>query len=292
MNSSLTVTAPAKLNLFLEILSKRADGFHEIDTVTCLVSLADTLIFHRKDTGPNCLSVKENALNSLIPTDHRNLVLKAIELLERKLERVLSVDVELIKRIPTGAGLGGGSSDAAATLLALNTLFQLDLSLETLQQWGAMLGSDVPLFLASPYTRGIGRGEMLEPLPFEKKLYVVLLQPPIFLATPTVYHQHDELPPELPLRNSNGLITALANGSVEQIATECFNRLEAAAIKLHPELVFYRNLLNQPDVLCTAMTGSGSCYYALCNNEQAAQRVCQSIKEQTHDAVMVCCCTT
>ena len=289
-----TATAPAKLNLFFEILFNRDDGYHEVATVTTLIDLYDTLVFHRRESFPedetnrHPLSVRFDAIHSKVPGGKSNLVLKAVDLLERTTGRSLPVALDLDKNIPTGAGLGGGSSDAAVVLATLNEFFQLGLTSADLQRLGATLGSDVPLFLSSPYSKGTGRGEILEPLEISTSLDFILLKPPFELSTAAVYQKYNEIPRECPSQTPERIISALKNGSRKEIAAACFNRLERTAFELKPELVRFRDSLELPGVLTVRMTGSGTCFYAICEDRITVEKNIDILREKWRDSVFLC----
>ncbi|WLT33043.1 4-(cytidine 5'-diphospho)-2-C-methyl-D-erythritol kinase [Geothrix sp. PMB-07] len=249
----LSIQAPAKLNRFLAVLGRRADGFHELELVTTVLEgvaeLTDTL---SGEPGPRLsLSISGPAGEGL-ETDESNLVIRAWRLLEAAAERALPTTLHLEKRIPHGAGLGGGSSDAAAALRLGNSLFNLELAERTLLDLAAALGSDVPLFLLGGTTLGLGRGERvfpLRPLPFEPLL---LVHPGLHVSTPNVYR----VLAELGYADPRPLLSL-----PEGIAPPWRNDLTAAALKVCPALVEVREALaaagGEP-LLC----GSGSCWAA------------------------------
>jgi len=184
----LSLPAPAKLNRFLAVLSRRADGYHELELVTTVLDgvpdLTDTLV--AEPAGDLSLSLS-GPTSAGLTVDEGNLVLRAWRLLEREAGRTLPARLRLEKRIPHGAGLGGGSSDAAAALKLGNELFGLGLPVEALLRLGAALGSDVPLFVLGGTTFGVGRGERvfpLRPIPLEPLL---LVHPGLHVGTPSVY---------------------------------------------------------------------------------------------------------
>ncbi len=172
---SITVHAPAKLNLFLSIDHKRSDGFHDITSLMLSVGIYDTLVFTEEPSSEvelrvveaNSLLPQQTQVQTCIPCGEDNLVVRAIRLLQAKTGQHRGIRIQLTKRIPSEAGLGGGSSDAAATLFAANKLWQLGLSLNDLRDLAAELGSDIPFFLTES-TSAIcrGRGELIEPVPF------------------------------------------------------------------------------------------------------------------------------
>ncbi|MFL6546160.1 MAG: 4-(cytidine 5'-diphospho)-2-C-methyl-D-erythritol kinase, partial [Candidatus Udaeobacter sp.] len=174
-------SAPAKVNLFLELLAKRADGFHEIETLMVAVSLADTLtVMSAADLSLTCS-------DPTLPVGDSNLVVKAAKVLQGKTGCTSGATIHLEKRIPAEAGLAGGSSDAAATLLALNELWDLQLANESLCTIAADIGSDVAFFLNLPSAWCTGRGEVVTPVQSPAELHFVLVCPPFGISTPAVY---------------------------------------------------------------------------------------------------------
>ncbi|HYT90648.1 MAG TPA: 4-(cytidine 5'-diphospho)-2-C-methyl-D-erythritol kinase, partial [Gemmataceae bacterium] len=177
------VWAPAKVNLYLEVLAKRVDGYHEIETLMIGVSLYDTLVFKEDSSGAISLRCHRPELS----TGPDNLVMRAAERLRQHTGCPRGAHIRLVKRIPLAAGLAGGSTDAAAALAGLNRLWQLNLPDTELAELAARLGSDVPFFFATPAAWCTGRGEKVTPVALGKRLWFVLLCPPFGLATADVY---------------------------------------------------------------------------------------------------------
>ncbi len=240
---SLQIEAYAKINLGLKVLTKRPDGYHNIETLFQSISLADQLQLKSRPDKEIELVVKP----SLDIPVKKNLVYQAVQLLRKKADFRQGVSIRLKKNIPVGSGLGGGSSDAAATLAGLNKLFQLGLSQEQLLDISVALGSDVPFFLLGGRCRGAGRGEHLVKVPFKGgSTYVVLFCPPHSLSTEAVYAQFDKLPERAP----------------DAMRAEYENDLERAALKLCPELATFSKKLASIS-LKSWMTGSGTAYYTI-----------------------------
>lgn len=270
---TMTQPAPAKLNLFLEVRGKRADGFHELETCMVALDLHDSLSF--APAGDLLLSCDDPSLT----TGPDNLVMKAARLLQRHTGCQRGAAIHLTKRIPMAAGLGGGSSDAAATLRGLCQLWELPLALADLQELAAELGSDVPFFLHGPAAWCTGRGETIEPFPLTTDLAFVLLCPNLGVGTAEVYRRL-QVPGQS--RDSRAMRQALAAGNVQAIGRELFNRLEEAAWPLCPPLEPIRQLIrelsaSQP-ILGHQMSGSGSTYFVLCPSVADAQRVAAALR--------------
>ena len=237
--ADLLVRAPAKVNLFLEVLHRRADGYHELATLMTAVSLYDTLRFRDDPSG----SIRLRCDRPDLSVGPDNLVCRAAELLRRRAGRDLGADVRLWKRIPMQAGLGGGSSDAAAALAGLNALWRLGLSGAELAGLGAELGSDVAFFFAAPAAWCTGRGEKVEPIALGRPLDFVLVSPLVGLSTAEVFR--NVTPPADPLTGAE-IRRAVEAGDMEELGRRLHNRLQAAAERLRPEMAEWRERLAGP----------------------------------------------
>ncbi len=213
----LRVWAPAKVNLFFEILFKRDDGFHEIQTVATPIGLCDELEFWSRSAKNDAKIEKTSIIECVdatgapvpdVPTDDRNLIVRAAKAFDEALGEPTPVAIRVVKRIPSQAGLGGGSSDAAATLAALNELRGRPFSNERLREIGGRLGSDVPLFLLDGASVGRSRGEIVEPFDLPE-IWLVVLKPTEGLSTPAVFRQYVALPPT-PKRSLDGFCAAVS----------------------------------------------------------------------------------
>jgi 4-diphosphocytidyl-2-C-methyl-D-erythritol kinase len=261
----VTVLAPAKLNLFLEILGKRPDGYHELESLMVAVDLFDTLEFRDDPSGRIRLECDDPSL----PTDGSNLVLRAAERLKASRDSPRGASIVLRKAIPTQAGLAGGSSDAAATLAGLDRLWNLETDPEQRDELAASLGSDVTFFLHPPSAICRGRGERIEPVSLKKALHFVLVCPPEGVSTADVYRKL--IPPERP-RPIGKALEALIEGDTIALGHALFNRLQPVAESIAPGLIRVRQAMEAmrppPDGLM--MSGSGSTYFGLCRDEVAA----------------------
>ena len=283
--ASVRVAAPAKLNLYLRIIGRRPDGFHELETLFERVDLCDELSFSSNEQGL-LLSCDDPQLSC----GSDNLVLKAAELLRSTRHVQVGARIELQKRIPVAAGLGGGSSDAAATLLGLNQLWRLALTRPQLAELAAQLGSDVAFFLEpSPFAVGRGRGEQLEPLrDLPARLWHVLVIPPERLSTRAVYEGFAAQPPteKTGLTASQPSLTmclhALRNGSLSELAQALVNDLEPEAIRRCPVIHEIRTQLLRSGCAGVLTSGSGSAVFGLCQDAAHAERIAQQL--QTFEA--------
>lgn len=240
----------AKVNLALEVLGKRQDGYHELITVLQVVDLSDRLVLEENDA----LTLKTN--DPALPTDERNLVVRSGRLLQAAARVSRGVRITLDKRIPVAAGLGGGSSDAAATLWGLNRLWGLRWPTTRLAELAAQLGMDVPFFLAGGRALATGRGEILRPLPSAPSLSLVLVLPNFALSTREVYEQ---VPPDLVGDGSRvkALIAALATQSTARVAAALYNSLEAVVEPKYPAIARIKSALLGAGALGAVMSGSG-----------------------------------
>lgn len=257
-DSTLLLPSPAKVNLWLRVLGKRTDGFHEVHTRMCPLSLADEVQVTRKSEGVTHLTCSDGT----VPTDESNLALKALRTFEKVTGSTTAFDIHLEKRIPHGAGLGGGSSNAATVLQAVNQLSGNPLDEVKLREIAAELGSDVPFFLYGCVCDASGRGEILTPVTdFPWKLSLVLIKPPFGIPTPWAY------------KNWSG---SQELRSVDYRPQPCpwgemVNDLERPVFEKWILLPTLKNWLReQPETIAALMSGSGSTVFAICHDEPSA----------------------
>lgn len=272
---SLAAYAPAKLNLFLEVLGRRNDGYHDIETVMVSVDLHDTLVFAPDDSGAIRLTVRDagdaaqTSEGQGIPADSSNLVVRAAELLRSECGCRRGARILLVKRIPAAAGLGGGSSDAAAALAGLNRLWGLGLSRSELMDLGGRLGSDVPFFFApGGVAIARGRGERLESLDCPASLHFVIARPRSGLSTAEVY-RHCR-PAEVP-RSAGPVIDALRQGRLDRLVRLLHNALQSPATALNSDVKRLGDWFESQSVPGHAMSGSGTAYFGLCTSRAMAR---------------------
>jgi 4-diphosphocytidyl-2-C-methyl-D-erythritol kinase len=264
--------APAKLNLFLEVLGKRPDGYHELLTLMVAVDLHDTLDFADEPSGRIELRCDDPGL----PTGSENLVVRAAQRLREAAGVQRGATIELSKAIPAQAGLGGGSSDAAATLTALDRLWDLQTPPERLDALAGELGSDVPFFRHGSAALCRGRGEQVEPVALPRAFHFVLVCPPVGLSTADVYRR--VTPPARP-RPVGPILEALRSGDPVALGRSLFNRLQPVAERIRPDLRRVRHALDElrPSLDGYAMSGSGSAYFGLARDRPAAEAAAQQL---------------
>jgi 4-diphosphocytidyl-2-C-methyl-D-erythritol kinase len=265
--------ARAKINLSLRILGKRADGFHEIDTLIAPIALADELAF--REAPAFAFSCSDASL----PTDDSNLVVRAARLFAERTGCPANVHIHLEKKIPHGAGLGGGSSDAAAVLCALNDRANSALSLADLSSLAAELGSDVPFFLHHSAARCRGRGEVVEPCALDANYRLLLIKPPFPVPTPWAY-QHWLDSTELP--DVEYAPQRLAWGDL-------VNGLERPVFEKYLLLPALKSwLLQQPEVAGALMSGSGSTSFATVHGSASIDELERRARAQFGDELWYC----
>jgi 4-diphosphocytidyl-2-C-methyl-D-erythritol kinase len=274
--SAVRVWSPAKVNLFLEVLGRRSDGYHDLATLMVRVGLFDTLEFRANSAG----AVRLHCDHPGLSTGDDNLVCRAANLLRDRYRIAAGVDVRLTKRIPLAAGLAGGSSDAAATLAGLDRLWGLGLGADTLGKLGAELGSDVPFFFSGPAAWCTGRGEIVEPVAVGRPLHLVLACPSVGLSTASVFKAL-----ELPARPVDGaaIRQALAAGDVAEVGRRLHNRLEGPAMQLSPEVARLRQRMAPLGSLGVLMSGSGSTVFALARDAADAKRLVRALESAQDD---------
>ena len=260
----LVLRAAAKVNLTLEVLGKRADGYHEIATVLQAVDLSDRIILDDADD----LALRSDS--ALVPTDASNLAWRAAAALKEAAGARGGVHIQLDKRIPVAAGLGGGSTDAAGVLLGLNRLWRLNWPLERLDEVAATLGSDVPFFLRGGAALATGRGEKVEPLT-GRSMALVLVNPRFPASTAEMYGRLT------PAMYSDGAATRTLLGSLgrspARIAASLYNGMEAAAAAVFPQVVQMRAALVAAGALGALMSGSGPTVFGVARSYEQARQI-------------------
>lgn len=261
----LSLPAFAKINLDLRVLGVRPDGYHDLRTIFQTLELHDTLTF-TPARGPLALACADPD----VPLDRRNLVWKAASLLWRAAGRrgaPRGVHVAIDKRIPAQAGLGGGSADAAATLLALDRLWDLGVDEATLSRIAARLGADVPFFLAGGTALGLGRGDDIYPLAEVPRVHVVVVRPAFGVSTVEAYRWYDE-EARSRRREPNRAVPA----GWPAWARTLRNDLEPPVVRHHPSIARLRQALMDAGAVAAAMSGSGSAVFGLFERQEAARR--------------------
>ncbi len=268
---ALVAWAPAKVNLHLEVTAKRPDGYHAVETLVLAVNLFDTLEVRSKLDGTLTLECDPPGL----PTGPGNLVMKAALALRQATGATRGAAMRLVKRIPSEAGLGGGSSDAATTLFVLNRLWQLNCPLQELQAVAATIGSDVGVFLTPPAGWCTGRGELVEPETPGGVIDLVIVKPAVGLSTAAVYKQ---VRVSGAAKSGDDARKALRAGDPEALARTLHNRLQEPAFALAPDVAATFERLTACGALGCLLSGSGSSLFAVCKDSGHAQRVAERFR--------------
>jgi 4-diphosphocytidyl-2-C-methyl-D-erythritol kinase len=263
--------SPCKVNLLLNILGRRADDFHELETVMQPVNFCDELSFERHGN-----SIQLSCSDKNLPVNSKNLVYRAAEAFLKLRDLRAGVRIHLEKKIPLAAGLGGGSGNAATTLLALNELFDQPLSNSKLNELAASLGSDVNFFLQNKPALANGRGEKVESLenfPALRNKAFLLIHPRFGISTPWAYQNLARFPTALNGEKGRAqkLISLLQTDDWKAAAPEFYNSLEAPALEKFPILGLFQEFLRANGALVALMSGSGSTTFAICENISSAE---------------------
>ncbi len=269
--NDLVVASPAKINLFLEIIGRRPDGFHEIETIMQLVDLCDEVHLRRRRDG-----IRLQVSGADLPEGRGNLAYRAAALALEEAGVPHGVEIRLVKRIPVAGGLGGGSSNAAAVLFGVSRLYGCGWPPEILQRMAGALGSDVPFFLGGGAAVARGRGDLLTPLPPWPRRWLVLANPGIPISTAWAYREASSK-----LTGWEGRVTLpalTAGGSLEWPPVWAFNRLEEVVMPHRPELVALKALLQEGGGMPVRMSGSGASLFAVVPDAGAAEALAARVR--------------
>ncbi|UOR10693.1 4-(cytidine 5'-diphospho)-2-C-methyl-D-erythritol kinase [Halobacillus amylolyticus] len=273
--------APAKINLSLDVLHKRKDGFHEVEMVMTTVDLADRIELSRLRSG----AIRVESESRFVPNDERNLAYRAAKLMKDHYKINKGVRIFIEKNIPVAAGLAGGSSDAAAVLRGVNKIWGINASLHELAELGAKIGSDVSFCVYGGTALAKGRGEQIFELPSPPPCWVVLAKPTLGVSTQTIYQKLDAKTAFHP--NTNGMMEALKQGDFDAICAHVGNALEGVTTKLHPEVNQIKEQMRQAGADAVLMSGSGPTVFALVGQDARAQRIYNSLKGFCTEVYMV-----
>ena len=272
---TLTRKAYAKINLGLDVLRRREDGYHEVKMIMQTVDIYDVLTFVKAPADVFRLSVD----SAQIPDDDNNLVLKAARLLFTTAGIDAGVEVTLQKNIPVAAGMAGGSTDAAATLIGLNALYDLRFTTEQLQEIGVKLGADIPYCIMGGTALSQGIGEILRPLPAPPRAHLVIAKPDLMISTKYVYENlHANSLKVHP--NIDGMIEALSNRDLIKMCSLMGNVLETVTEKENPIITQIKDLMKEQGATGALMSGSGPTVFSIFTEEEKARSCFQKIQEE------------
>lgn len=266
------VKAPAKINLTLDVLHKRPDGYHEVEMIMTTVDLADRIGLEIREDGViHILSV-----DRFVPNDFRNLAYQAAKILKEMYNVKHGVSIKIEKNIPVAAGLAGGSSDAAATLKGLNTLWGLGLSLDELAQIGTKIGSDVAFCVYGGTALATGRGEKIKELPSPPNCWVILAKPTLGVSTADIYSNLKIN--EISHPDTNNMIRAIKEKNFDLMCASVGNVLEDVTLKLYPEVAGLKEQMQRFGADAVLMSGSGPTVFGLVNQESRVQRIYNGLR--------------
>lgn len=276
MPTSIVYRSFAKINLYLDVLNRRRDGYHNIETLFQTVNLADRMTFTERETG-----IELDCSEPQLANPDTNLAGRAARMLQERTGYGRGVHIEIEKHIPIAAGLAGGSGNAAATLVALNDLWDLELSMGQLKLMALELGSDVPYCLEGGAFTATGRGEELmriAPLP---AAWFVLVHPPIAVSTPRVYNSPNLRRNDAPrfAGRTRGFRIAVHSLMHGRYGDGVFNAMESAVFADHPTLEKIKHLLVERGCITAAMSGSGPTLFGVCDSRRNAMRIAESLEE-------------
>ena len=273
MIDKTTQRAYAKINIGLDVLRRRADGYHEVKMIMQTVDIYDELVLERrKEPG-----IELRMDNSELPSGGDNLICRAADLLFREKKITEGVNISLTKRIPIAAGMAGGSADAAAALRGLNELFDMGYSLKELQALGVGLGADIPYCLAGGTMLSEGIGEILTPLPAPPAAHLVIAKPDINVSTAFVYgNLHADSLAWHP--DIDGMIAALQKGDLDGITGRLGNVLETVTVKAHPVIEQIKELLRKQGAENALMSGSGPTVFGIFKEKETAERAAEAVE--------------
>lgn len=287
----VTVRAPAKVNLLLVVGRPGADGYHPLNTVYQAISLYDDVTVREADEWSVSVEPLGDVDCSDVPLDEGNIVIRAGRLLTGHHGLDLAAQVTIQKGIPVAGGLAGGSADGAATLVALDRLWDLQTSDEDLLRLAAELGSDVPFALIGGTAHGTGHGELVEPVPDKGTYWWVVVPSDQGLSTPAVYREHDRLNPDVPARRHldfpDEVLQGARKGLEDHVAAGMLNDLEEAAISLRPELRDLLALVKHHRHNTVMISGSGPTIVAVAKSHRAARETRAALLEEGVPSVLV-----
>ena len=264
----IRVRAHAKINLYLDVVGKREDGYHNLETIFHSIGLHDEVIIRKQETK----GIRVHCEHPRVPCDSHNLVSRAAQCLSDEVGGVGGVAIDIYKRIPVAAGLAGGSANAAAVLLGMNQLFELGFTQEMLMRLGAQLGADVPFCLHGGAALGLGIGDRLTRLPALSDVSLLLLNPGIEVSTAAVFR---DLNFSLTKRRSAGIIIKayVEKSDVVGIGKNLYNRLEVPVFSEYPQIAALKNELStQTECYGALMSGSGATVFAIMSDRGAARQ--------------------
>lgn len=270
---SILMKAKAKINLTLDVIGKREDGYHELEMIMQSVNLHDTLSIKKIKTP----IVRLDCNYPWLPTDERNIVYRAVKLFLERINSNQGIAIYINKKIPVGAGLGGGSADAAATLVGLNRLFGMKLSKKELMEMGLSLGADVPFCIMRGTALAKGVGEKLTPVPGIHNVPILIVKPPFSVSTARIY-KGLELDKIGKRPDTSKMLEALRQRDLNEMAMNMVNVLETVTIPLHQEVQEIKDDMIEQGAINSLMSGSGCAVFGVFNTYEKALKAARYFK--------------
>ena len=283
--NSITLKSRAKINLSIDVLGKRQDGYHLVEMIMQTIDLYDLIEINEKDNDQ--ITIKSTS--DEIPLDCNNLVYKAANLIKKTFNINKGVEIHIKKNIPVAAGMAGGSSNAAAVLVGLNKLWNLNLSNQQLEKIGLKLGADVPFCINGGAVLASGIGEELTPIKgLTKDVCILVCKPDLFVSTKEVYESIDSKEDDI-RPNKKYIIESLKNEETRQLAENMFNVLEGVTMDKHPVIQQIKDIMTNNRALGAMMSGSGPTVFGLYENREDAVK-CKAILEKQFKQTFVVAC--
>lgn len=272
--NKVTINARAKINLTLDVLGKRPDGYHEVEMVMQTIELHDTVLLEEVKTGIEVVTD-----HPLLTEGSSNIAYKAAKVLVDRLKISNGLRISIHKKIPVAAGLAGGSTDAAAVLTGINQLWNLGLKFEELAQYGGEIGSDIPFCIRGGTAVASGRGEIISPLPEIPELWMVLAKPQLEVSTAEIY-KHFRAEKVIRRPDTKAMISAVKAGKTPEIVTNLVNVLESVTLERYPEVASLKASMSQLGVVNPLMSGSGPSVFGFVDNRKDAEKIAATLREE------------
>ena len=281
MLNSITIKTRAKINLSLDVLFRRKDGYHEVEMIMQSIDLYDEMKFNLTKG-----EILIHCDNNQLPTDQTNIIYKVAQLLKETYHVEKGIEITLHKHIPIAAGLAGGSTNAAGTLKALNQLWELNLPLKTLMQLGGQIGADIPFCLLGGTVLATGIGEILQPLPSLPYTWLILVKPSFSISTYWAY-QNIDVNKKIHHPNTKKIVESIVQENIEKAIPYFKNVLEEVTIKRYPEIKGIKDTMLNLGAIGALMSGSGPTVFGICKSKEQAQEIYKYFKKEYVDVFVV-----
>jgi len=274
--NEIEIDSYSKINLTLNILAKRQDGYHDIETIMQSINLADRIFIKEEKEG-----IKIKCSHPLVPVDSQSLTYRSAEKILRRYRITRGVKIEIDKKIPLASGMAGGSANSASILVGINKLFALNLSNKDLREIGEELGMDVPFCIQNGTALAYHKGEKVTPLsPINPLLWIIIINPGFEIPTKWAYNNLNLEWLKKEKNNTKGMLNALKEGELPGIAKNLFNSFEGLIIKKYPEIGKIKDRLIEEGALGALMSGSGPTVFGIAQNKEQALKIYEKLKSE------------